>query len=501
MKTTFGLMAALLLAQPAGVARGAQPAGAARSVKPVEPARPPRMVTLTPAGPALTLEAALHEAGARNLDLQAARARLDQSRELQWKAWAACLPQISASGTFTHNNTPDITFPFPAFSTVRARTGPAGSVASEPADPALNPVTGQALPGVPSDQFLFSQNIDVLIQRQNQLAARVQATLALFAPEAWYGIAAARAGERAAEQGHEATRRDILFGVAQSYYSAASLLQVVSVQERQLIIALDHERDARVRYEAGTTPKVTLLRAEIDRARAEQDLKRAQNGYLSAKVGLAALLDRPAADFEVAVPSSPQVPPLDDAALEQAAERDRPDVKAAGEQVVAAHRTRMAVIARYLPALGAFGHVDWSNATGFTGDRTTWAVGLQLAWNLFDGLARESDLRLDGARVREAEATREGTLVRARADVRQARLDLESAVANREKAKEQLSLARENQRLVNVNYRAGAATYIEVSDANTALLTAELSVVSEGLAADLASLRLLKAAGAFNPAG
>jgi outer membrane protein, multidrug efflux system len=60
-----------------------------------------------------------------------------------------------------------------------------------------------------------------------------------------------------------------------------------------------------------------------------------------------------------------------------------------------------------------------------------------------------------------------------------------------------VDLARENQRLVDVNYKAGAATYIEVSDANTALLNAELSQVSEALNADLAATRLLKAAGAF----
>jgi len=40
---------------------------------------------------------------------------------------------------------------------------------------------------------------------------------------------------------------------------------------------------------------------------------------------------------------------------------------------------------------------------------------------------------------------------------------------------------------------------IEVSDAITALNTAELTLVSESLNADLAALRLLRAAGAFNP--
>jgi outer membrane protein TolC len=410
--------------------------------------------------PTLTLADAMKEAGAKNLDLRAAQARLDQSKELHVRAWSSYLPQVSAGATFTHNDFSDVTLPAAAIGA---------------------PI------GTP----------DIVITKQNQLAAQVQATQAIFAPQAIYGIAAARAGERVATDNVEQARQDILFGVTQAYYGAAGLLQVVAVNERQLTIARDHERDAKVRYDAGTTPKVTLLRAEIDRARAEQDLKRAQNSYRSAKVSLATLLDRREADFEVEVPPAVQVP-ADAAALEEAAERDRFDVQAAGEQLTVAEKNRDGAIAAYLPTLGAFGRYQYSNASGFTDQSTTWAVGLALNWNLFDGGLREAILRENQARIVEATATRESALARARDEVVRARLDLDSAVANREKAKEQVGLARENQRLVDVNYKAGAATYIEVSDANTALLNAELSQVSEALNADLSAMRLIKAAGAFS---
>ena len=442
--TTYGIVAALLLAQ-AGQAGQAAPQGPLIAVR---------------GQPILTLEEALREGQARNLDIKAARARLDQSKELHWQAWSAYLPQVTAGGTYTHNNYSDVTIP----------------------------------PG-----SLGANSPEILITKQDQLAAQLDATQALVAPQAWFAIAAARAGERLAEDNTENFRRDTLFSVAQAYYGAVGQKQVVAVQERQLAITRDHEKDAQVRYDAGATPKVTLLRAEIDRARAEQDLKRAQNSYLSAKVALATLLDRRDASFEVEVPTSPQLPPGDSAALQEAAARDRPDVRAAGEQVTVAEKNRAGVITRYFPTLGAFGRYQYSNAAGFSGDSTTWAVGLALNWTILDGFLRESDLRTNAARVREAEETRASTLMRARAEVETARLDLDSAVANREKAKEQLSLARENQRLVNVNYKAGAATYIEVSDANTALNTAELTQVSESLNADLATLRLAKAAGAFHP--
>ena len=438
--TTYGIMAALLVAQ-------AQPGTGLPQIR-TEP-QPPLRATET-----LTLEQALRDAGAKNLDLKAAAARLEQSKELHWKAWSSYLPRVVASGTFTRNNNPDVT-------------------------------------------FQISETQTVTIQKQDTFAAQVELDQGIIVPQAWYAIAGARAGERLAADNIEAARRDILFGTAQAYYGAIGFKQLVGIQERQLAITRDHEKDARVRYDAGAAPKVTLLRAEIDRARAEQDLKRAQNTYLAAKESLATLLDRNS-DFEVEIPQRPQLPQQLDPLVETAP-RDRPDVRATAEQLTVAEKDHAAVLMRYLPTLGAFARYQYANLTGFTGSNSIWVVGLALNWTILDGFLRESDLRETEARVREAEAAQASAVAKARNDVRLARLDLDSAVANREKAREQYAFAQENQRLVDVNYKAGAATYIEVTDANAALLQASLQLLTEAVNADLAALRVLKAAGLFNP--
>ena len=83
--------------------------------------------------------------------------------------------------------------------------------------------------------------------------------------------------------------------------------------------------------------------------------------------------------------------------------------------------------------------------------------------------------------------------------MKQAWLDLDSARANATKAREQRDLAAENQRLVDVAYRAGTATAVEQADATAQLRNAELGEVTEALTAQLAALRVLRAAGAFHP--
>ncbi|HET7752578.1 MAG TPA: TolC family protein [Anaeromyxobacteraceae bacterium] len=443
-------LVALTFAQPAA---GAPPAASPAMRTQTPPAADPVAPT-PPTAELLTLDGALAEAASKNLDLAQARARLEQARAGVNRAWSAQLPQVAATGAYTRYDKESVI--------------PAGVIGPDP----------------------------ITLQPRNQLAGQLEVTQALIAPQAWFGIRSSRLGARVADDTVENARRELLFAVAQAYYGAVSVKKAIGVQERQLAITLAHEKDARVRFEAGTVPKVTLLRAEIDRARAEQDLKRTQNGYESAKVILATLLDREQPSFDVDVPPAPRLPENLDA-LEQVALRERPDVRAADTSLRLAESNRQAVRARYFPVIGAFGRYQITNTAGFTGDEDVITYGLQARWDIFDGGLREADLRDTDARISEAQSAKRATENRAVEEVRRARLDRDSAVSNRVIAEEQLSLARENQRLVEVNFRAGAATYLEVSDANTALAAAELAVITETLNADLASVRLLQTSGGF----
>jgi outer membrane protein TolC len=201
------------------------------------------------------------------------------------------------------------------------------------------------------------------------------------------------------------------------------------------------------------------------------------------------------ADFDVVVPEEPVLPEGIDE-LEKVV-MARPDVAAARRGVDLAETGRSATKWKYAPNLGLSAVYRWANVAGFTGKNTSWAVTLGLQWVLWDGGLREAELREGSAKIAEAEANARSAENKARDEVRRAMLDLASARANRVKAEEQLRLAREGQRLVDVSFKAGTATYLEVTDANTALAAAETGFVGETLNASLAALRVLKAAGQF----
>lgn len=468
------MLAAVVLAQAP-----AQPAPAPSSPAPVAEVSK----TIVPAPTrVLKLMEAIEIARKSNLDIQQLNARVDAARQLSWKAWSSYLPWVSARGQGVRNQY-EVNFDLPAGYWVRDTGQQQG------------PPAGGTVPGAPTNYVLYpSDMVSSTIQPYTQLQGQLQVNQALIAPPAWFLIANAYSAERVVDYNVQQARRDILFAVAQLYYGVAALKQLIEVQERQVTLTRERERDARVRYQAGTAAKVGLLRAEIDRAQAEEDLKRAQIDFQRAKLALATALDRPD-DFDVVVPPPPQPPTGDD--LGKQALALRPDVKAAAESVSLAHGQRTELYMRYLPSLGAFGSYNYTRATTFTPYEYSWQVGLGLTWNILDGGLREAQIREQTARIVEAEAAQKLTDLKAVNRVKEAQLDLEAAVANRAKAKERTDLAQENARLVDVAYKAGAATYLESTDSVQALRQAEVGLVAESLNVDLATLKLLNAVGAF----
>ena len=408
-------------------------------------------LTVSAATPVLTLDEALAAARQNNLDLKVARARLEQSRLLSNRAWAGYLPTVSVGGSYTRNSNEAV---------IR-------------------------LPGAPDE---------IVIQPYDQFAAQAEVRQAIIAPALIPAIRNAGIAEDVAELNTDNARREILFAVAQAYFGAASYQEAIRASQFLLEVNKARESDTQKRFDAGTVTKVALLRAQLDRARAEQDLVRARNAFASSRLALATLIQRDS-DFTLELPPVPQVPSENEDLVKQALEQ-RPDVAAARRNLDLALGRRQGVWFSYAPSVGFSGVYRLSNAAGFAGRNDVWALTLSAQWMLWDGGLREINLREESARVAEATALQKQAEARAVEEVSRARLEYENARANLSKAEEALGLARETQRLTEISFKAGVATYLEVADANSALTGAEVGAISERLQTSLAALRLLRSAGA-----
>src|SRR5690606_2740116 len=82
-------------------------------------------------------------------------------------------------------------------------------------------------------------------------------------------------------------------------------------------------------------------------------------------------------------------------------------------------------------------------------------------------------------------------------EVQTALLDLETARANLVSAEEQVRLANESAELVQAQYDAGVATYLDVTDAYNARFVSQVAVVNNQLNVQVAALQLSRAIGKF----
>jgi outer membrane protein TolC len=127
--------------------------------------------------------------------------------------------------------------------------------------------------------------------------------------------------------------------------------------------------------------------------------------------------------------------------------------------------------------------------------QTSWEVGVVAAWTLWDGgrVAAESTEAAAAARALRARQADLSALFTT--EVRQRRLDLDSARAVLDAANVAVQSAAEARRVVSERFNVGVATSTEVLDAQVALLQAELDRTRAFANIRLAEARLDRAMG------
>ncbi|MCS6976029.1 MAG: TolC family protein [Gemmatales bacterium] len=222
--------------------------------------------------------------------------------------------------------------------------------------------------------------------------------------------------------------------------------------------------------EGGGRPKVELGRVRLDRLRAEQSVRDAENALVAAKARLRAVMGLgdfdPSFDVsgtldEITVPDLPTVEEAFGIAVE-----NRPDI-AALQWRIQQSRAQMLVEKRQafpevVPQIG-YTRQFQRKAIGFP-DANSWGVGLEVGLPLFD---RNQGNRYRAASVAvQQQLELQAGLVELRAEVIEADQNLRTALANaRAVAEQQLTLANEVRNSLNRAYEEGGRPLIDVLDA------------------------------------
>lgn len=385
-------------------------------------------------------------AGARGQSFDA-REQEATARQRDWEAEAAkgrLLPSLTARGVMTHN---------------------------------------QYEAGIPAGTFP-GQTGPLTITPQNQFDATFQLDVPLIDLANYARYDQAKHFARAAEIGTEATGTQLDRAVAQAYFTYLGAEALLDASLRSLKIAEENLAYVTTRTQLGAATQLDQQRAVANVEQTRQDQADATLLRITAARNLETLAG--------VTPTPITAFPVDDLRKEAPletwlAQKDTPSDRVQRELSLAAAASKRASARALLPTLSASAVERLSNATGFAGQASSYALSATLSWRLDYGTYSTARAQAAAADVQlvQAEKTR-----RTIADtVFEAYHRVDASIAKSRAARAQATAAQAAADLSMERYRAGAVTQLDVTQSQRDAFSAHAQRIKADT--DLAYARVL----------
>jgi len=305
---------------------------------------------------------------------------------------------------------------------------------------------------------------------------------------------AAQAALTASEQERRGAQAGITTELVDRYFKRRLAADVLVVRRQALETFNRHLDDARRLKAAGQIARTDELRAEVARAEADREFKKATRDVDLASVALTSTLGSEV-DAEPTTPLALITELEPRAAFSTTADSGNPTIGRLAALREQAHQGVRAARGELFPSVSVFGTGELvEQGLNSTAD-PKWVVGVGARWELFDGLARLNRLRsaqhLEEALGSEHEHAQHevATLVQQQYD------EYQSALEQYQSLETTLALAQESLSSEQKAYAAGVGTSLDVVDAQLALSRAQVDRLTALYDLDLAVARLLEASG------
>jgi outer membrane protein len=291
-----------------------------------------------------------------------------------------------------------------------------------------------------------------------------------------------RAGKHAAEEGvlaaeaqQEKTAHDIILGVKQAYYGVLTTMEVRDVADEAVMRARDHMRVAEARRDVGEAADLDVMQAQVELDQRQHDLMTAEGAYATAIAGL-----NTAMGIDVNTPTTTTSPgelvgrTVEFDPIYGIAERARPEVHSLDHQVEAARFELKRTKTLDDASLELSGGYTYNAGALFT-QGSTYQAGLALTIPLFDGGVTRSQKRTAEENLGLLEAQRPLLLQSIALEVKQAVVNLSTALDQLTSTSRAVETAREAHRVAELAYENGVGSQINARDAQLTLLQAQLN--------------------------
>ena len=289
----------------------------------------------------------------------------------------------------------------------------------------------------------------------------------------------ADAQQAAADAGLNATQYDVRLGTKEAYFNVLRAGELVDVATAQVAQAERAMRDADSRLRAGTTTRSDVLRARVALASARDALATAGSTRTSSQFALARAIGSDVPVEAAPVADEDTIPlPLSRDSLVSNAVTGAPVALAAAAITQSADAAIRAARAQYLPTVLASGGYGWLEQRSVNPRPVGgWTLQMGVSYPLFNGFQREAAVTRAEAQAVAAHSAELDTERGVRADAVRAYDDATVAAQRIGFAREAVAAAREDLRVQELRYRAGASTFLDEVTSQLNLAQAETSLV------------------------
>jgi outer membrane protein TolC len=341
-----------------------------------------------------------------------------------------------------------------------------------------------------------------VVTPRDQLAASLTVDVPIVAAAAWARRAQAADNRQVAELSAADIRRQISLATADAYLTIIAGRRGVETTTRSREVARAHYDLANELEQRGTGSHLNALRAQQQWSTDEVLLESAVLALYRAQEALGVLV---VADGPVDATDEPsfELPPDAAAVANQSGNLApsllplRTDLRLFAGQVRAAERVVRDSSRDYWPTLDVLFVPQSTYPSQFFVPANSWRLLLQANVPIFDSGQRASLKLQRQASLDTAAATLRGAVTDASSQVRTAREAVASGVRSLNAARLAAEQAQQVVNIVNVSFRAGASTNIEVIDAERSARDADTAVAVAEDTLRRARLDLLVALGRF----
>jgi outer membrane protein TolC len=325
---------------------------------------------------------------------------------------------------------------------------------------------------------------------------RAYLTQNLFNLNAFQNYMAAKHNFQAAKLSAHDARDLVVLTVGNAYLLCVAddaRIKAVQAELDSSKLSFEQAKDA---HEAGTSPRLDVLRAQVDYQSEQQTLIATVNRLAKDKLALARVVGLPLDqkyNLTDATPFQVLDTPDPEAAFQQAL-KQRKDLASAAEQTKAAEAAKKAAFATQLPVLSVDGNYGDQGQTVGHSHGTYLAEG-QISAPILQIAKTRGEEDVAGAQLDQAKAKLSDQIEQVNADIRDAILDIQTAARLVDATRSNVDLAREALSEAQQRFKAGVADSLPVSQALATDRQAEDQYISALYQHNVAKLALARALG------